>query len=802
VKVDLQSVLTLIGVQSNCAPTMVACPICGASGKCFIKHAGHVTCQACWSSGDIVMFYAAKASKTLPDAVRELQSRSLLDLQGEKLEAYVSNCQLQITLFTFLREKGFSVRQGIGGGASAVLDNFGVRYTDRAYKLCCPHIVPFSAMDMDTYGIPVIDASAPTLKWLGKYAGWAMPAWHGPWIGGLWVITVKGVEYLPIRSDSRSYASGTAIINSYTEQVTVLDSPLEAFRLMMLSAAYDNVVHPYIVPVGITDAVDLYRTQRVVFWSPDREPAWLARAMAIPDVYAVDHLPKQDSYRVGGNFPYKGSHALLQANLNSLKETPHKAFAQCLLRLPAEDARKALAGMKIEQGDRAKMLSSQAGARHSMLADLLRGSVSERSAIYDGHVITETAQGWICKGKLVSDAMFYMDEIHPLPDGDATIQGTVVHAGIAYPFQDSLGNMRKKPGAWLLTFLVSTCGRMPTIAKAWESKLFDISQAFKQPVPIKLQPGNAWVDGALHLPNFSIDKHGIYKAANVVSGPRLPMPDGKVDMLWATNETACKLWLGMAGNLIRTHLGKLGHGMIVVNQGALVSRIAQVLGTDVVRNPTNQQLSAMRIGALPTCIECDEAALTRLCQWTEGHNVIVSLPTHLADLVQLQGTWQRIDVGIRPVDVDVLATVFTALPTLLGVGVVANEAMFYRKLVAPILAEIKRPGTGGVRSGFTQAAAEFDVINTDHSFASKLMLYLTGQAAGGKLPTTPVGESVQVELADIGTLLGQGVVPMPPLRDMVQALIGAGFVVDSLGGMVQLAGSAWAFYQSTAKALA
>jgi hypothetical protein len=398
--------------------------------------------------------------------------------------------------------------------------------------------------------------------------------------------------------------------------------------------------------------------------------------------------------------------------------------------------------------------------------------------------------------------MFYMDEIHPLSAGDASIHGTVVHAGASYPFQDLLSNMRKKPGAWLLTFLVSTCGRMPMIAKAWEAKLFDVSQAFKQPVPIKMQPGNAWVDGVLHLPNFSIDKHGIYKAANVVSGPRLPMPDGKVDMSWAANETACRLWLAVAGNLVRTYASKPGHGIIVVNQGALVSRIAQVLGTDVIRNPTAQQLSTIRAGAIPACIECDEASITRLCQWTGGHNVIISLPEHLADLVHLHGTWQRIEVGIKPVDVDIITTVFTALPTLLGGVAAVDETMFYRKLVAPILAEIKRPGTGGVRSGFTHAAAEFDVINTGHSFASKLMLYLTGQAAAGKLPTTPVGEVVRVELADIGTLLGQGVVPMPPLKDMVQALIGAGFVVDSLGGRVQLAGSAWAFYQSTAKALA
>jgi len=747
------------------------------------------------------MFYAAAKRVTLSEAVRELQKRSLLDLQGEKLDTYVACCELQARLCAFLRDKSAQVRQGVGGGANAVLDLYGLRFADRIQKGVAPHAIPFSAIDLDTYLLPVPDSAKETLQWLAKYSAWAMPARYGPWIGGMWVISVRGARYLPFIQDSRSYASGVGAIDSHTASVTVLDDPIEAFRLMMLSVAYDNKVHPYIVPVGITDAVETYRTQQVVFWSPRGQTHWLARAMCTPDVSAVDCLPKQALYTPGENFPFKGNHAQLQLNLHKLKETPHRALGQHLLRLAPDDARTALGGLKIDQSDRAKILNSESGPRKTLLSDLLRGAVSERSAVYNDQVITETARGWVCKGKLISDTMFYMDEIHPQPGtGDATLNGTVVSGGSAYQFEDQLSSIHKRTSAWLLEFMLHKTGCIPTVCKGWESKLFDISQAFKQPTPIKKQLGSRWEDGVLHLPNFSVDKNGIYKAANTVSGPRLPMPDSGLDMSWATNDTTCRIWLALAANIVRAYHLKACHGILLVDQTPLIARIAQSLGVDVIRNPTQAQLSAFRLNAIPAFIECDLDTLPSLFKCTDGHNVVVSVPQAVAELAQLQGSWQRIETGLRPVDVSAMPSIFAMIPELVRLPYV-DDATFYRKLAEPLTAILRRPGVGGSRTGFIQAAAELDVLATGHSFASKFMLYLTAQAMAGNLPIAPTGEGIDVTVQAIGHLVAQGTVPMPPLRDIVQALVQAGFVLRVAGGILCISSPAWSFYQSTAKAL-
>lgn len=763
-------------------------------------------CSNCWYVGDLIGVYAQARELGLLEAVLELQSLSLLDLEGQSPTVYVANAEQQGNVRRMLVDKRNQAASGLSGASLAILDHYNCRFPDTVTRELVPHAVPFHRDDLDSYGISTPKIAKQALKWLGKYLAWAIPCWQDADVVGLWLITARGFMFLPLVNAS-TYALGLASRATPDKtRVVALESPVEALRYTLWSI-HNSAAMTFVVPHGINDGFAKLQI-RPVFWSTENNTGWLVRALRTSDAQSVDTFHGMQSVVPGKLYPCKGDYRTFSEAFEAAIGPAHRVLAQQLLALPVSEARSRLVGVSLDSTDHARLLANATGDASTRLQSILQVAVQQRKVLLDSHVIVETPNGWMWNNKIVSSAMFYMDEIRPIgATGDASVNGTIVYAGNSYAYRELLSVIKKNPGAWIERFLVAKAGRIPQILPNWSSRLLDISQRFKEPTPIMSSSKANWSDGVLTMPLFQVDRNGVYPYVSSVEGPNIPYPSPMTSLDAEQNRTIAfwRLWLAISGNLIRTARGRRGLGIMLVDSERLMPRIAEALGSPIIINPTVDQMLHGREAVLPMMTAWSADQLQRAFEQRSEQNIVVNVDFKTAMLARTYNDWLVIDSpdGIlgSTLKVACLPALFACLPALLRAELDVDSREFYRSMAKIIAAETGFQKRDNSRTVMDLAAGELEYGRDNHGLHVRLMLYLSTAHDAGWLTATESPEGVTIRLDDLQKVMsGAGIKP-PPLGTVCDALASGRFATRRTPQELTISTQVWGFYCSSSKVL-
>ncbi len=801
-QVIVKEVAGLMGIDaSRSMPHVTNCPLC-SSKELEIRHPWHVVCRNCYFIGDMVTLYAAYKKEELPSSVAYLKSRALLDL-GKDEEKYLKNVKNQMTWRKFIKEKAEMLKDP-PASFTGVLGKYNCRFSLVTPQAVAPHIIPLFRKDIEDLPLEMSLDGEEILRWWNNYIAVAIPCYDGIDLLGFWLITQRGAKYLQVVSRDAP-ANGFGLLPSIRDDVNfIVPDPLLALRLTMWSASSSGAPVGFIAPFGLRDTAETYKTRGTVFWDYEDNTDWLIRATGTPAAHVLMNNQLPQSFESLINFPCGGSFHQFINHVKINAKPAHQALALHLLKIPRSQAKADLIGLTMESAEKAKCIAYVTGEDAKQLSLLLNSQVSTQTIDWSGSTVSETPNGWVCKGKVISSAMFYLDTVRPIPGsgGNAVINGQIVYGGKSYEFEEQYNVLRANTAKWLESFIVMKCGHLIYIDKAWRNRLLDVSQKFKQPAAIMEGQRYGWDGELLRLPYFIVDSKDVYASYDVIDGPKilLPVPLSDAERDNFNNDAFCRMFMAVLGNMVLTYGDKPGHGFLMVNEGHILSRYSQVFGMEPLHNPSETKIGITQTEPLFTPITYSTEYLKSVVNRQVIPNVLLNVDAKTARLAELFSDWSILNIGSN-IDFSAMRGVFFALQKVLVKPLPKTSTTFYRDLARTVQADYC-----GTNNSLLTAATDLDGIAQEksHSLSSRLLSYIVKAAYDGQLPYKEISEEsvegVRVNIKDFYTLIGETVVIIPPKSDITGAFIKDKFLVSSDTENAWTFGrSAWDFYSSINK---
>lgn len=773
-------------------PVTVDCPLCSGVSKLELRTPDHVQCRSCHFSGDLVSLYAKKTGVEIADAVGTLQQLGALDLRGAESGPYVDDAKRQDAIKGLIAKRlAWIAKEGFGFAIPSILDRLNCRQYIHGLPALLPHVIPLRREDLIG---PVFASSEAVPKeckqtwvWWSNYSALTVPVYHGTDIIGLHVMTSKETRYLPFVGGSKRIHVGAAfgLLPSYLDPaVLVVDDVHVALRYMLWSLADHGRVVPFVAPQGIRDTVEFYQGGRTVFWSPRGDPKHYLRAIETPRAQTLDHT-YAGKFDVDRDLPFRGSFGQLIAAAQE-SVPAHQAAAVQLCRMPEPEARTVLATVRLDAADRAKVLAYVGGddARH--VASLFENAVHDETITWGGDIITDTQDGWISRGRVISSAKFYIEKIRPQGNsGEAIAEGVILYRTptgnrVSFKFVEQITAMRKDTGEWLQRRVISITGFTPFVDPPWSKKLIEIAQQFHAPVPILGTQYYGWNEDVLRMPNFTVDANGLQGAQALVEGPMLLLPAPLSDAEWDafTSETFCRVFLAFLGNVIRTKQGRPGFAMLLANEPHVVFRLADAFAAQVVTNPRRDVLEEATLQPLPVFVEFSHKAANDFFLYHQNPaNVVVNTDSKTALFAAFRSTWLKLDIQ-GAINYGALRAIFLALPEIMRAPAIQlDRDDFYRRIVH-LLGFIQMFQVH--RTELLAAAAHLDTkaMYSSSTLARRVMETIVSAHRAGELEIHRTENYVRVSTLAFMAAVSSPMLPPPDIKAITLALVAARFITS------------------------
>jgi hypothetical protein len=742
----------------------------------------------------MIQLVSAKLKEPIETTIAMLRSRSLIDMHDAQQSYYMTQYNIQKVVKSLILEKAELVKKGVPGSVLAIMDKLRARFNERTFASLAPHAIVLSRHDFpDDFPFPKF--AKPILSWWGNYTAIAIAAWCNSDVQGLWLITNKGANYLPLQ-DEQTVGNGFGKVASVAhDRCFIVDDIGHALRLTLWSIVQNNKPYPFIVPFGAKDNCETYKAKEVIFWSPSDDIQWLARSVLTP---AAKSFKSSfiSNYNKEVDFPCKGNFKAFQDLVNQEASISYGTLARHILSLPADKAKSDLALIKLEPADKAKILSYVSGDDSKVLSNLLNDNSAAQTIAWNGATITETPDGWVCKGRVISSVMFYIDEVHPIKEtGDATLVGTVIHNKKSYPFRELLSNIKRNPGQWLERFIIAKSGLIPFVDKPWTHKLLEVSQQFKIPTPVLVSKQYGWNDKVLRMPMFSVDRNGIYPAHDNMDGPKIayPAPLSTREYEAFRKDGFGRAALAFLGNLLRLKANKTPYGLLLTNEPHVIGRLANCFGTNILTSINTDLLELYKYAPLPAFLALPDDKVKEALQGAP--HICTSVDTITAELAYLHGNWLHLRITDN-IDFDALRAIFLLLPSLLKTTLDVQSRTFFRDLAKAVQAA----DTNIAATGLNSAALDLDLELAKHgnSMATRIMELVSRLDKAGLVH---IGESdlgITIPKQAVQAAVAGAALNLPPLGTVEDSLVSAGFLTAKDGEIWTVSRQVWGFYGATA----
>lgn len=750
--IDSEGVFKLVGLSvGKVTPVAVHCPLCGGRNKLEVRSIQTIRCMGCGFFGDALDLFVSARNETFDAAVGELTAKGYLVTTDTELAQAKARQEPRAAWREFLRARVSAVRRDPPPFMLGILDTYQVKYHPDLIARLYPHILPAVATDFLWLNLP--KEAKDAVKFWGKRGAIVIPTFNNVDVIGLQVITVNGSTFLPVVEDIRPSAGFANAVSFQHETVALVEDPIFALRknITALTSSADPV--KLVCPVGAVDTTEFYRPNRITYWAPENPLTWTVRALQTSGARVC--LAKSDF-----DFSKLTRHFIHDS------QPPHATLARLLLEVPEDEAKAALSGITLEPVDKAKCLAQLSGDDAKYVESLLSKHVDTQTVSWNGAVVTETAEGWLCRGKLIASATLRLNDVEPVDD-DAVVTGVVMFKRKAYPFRAKLSAMRKNTGAWLTNFIVKELGQIPYIDNAWSSKLLEIAQQFKPPTAILGHERYGWKDGTLRVSDIVVSADGLQRTAKLPHGPQAPMPlhIDEVDQGAFKSDGFCKLWLILLGNAYRSCHGKAPFGISLANEPYVPQRIGEAFGL-----PTAavEQVAEYAMLPLPMLHDWNDRTARSLFVGSTKPNTILSADRHTQLLLSIRPDWITLRVG-DSVDYVQLTSIFTALPTILSGTMTVGSNMFYRDMAE----QLGRTFPERLVKRLERIAGDLDTYHvfSDSNQGSKIMLMLLkGVQQGSIVPSAATAAEVVIAIAQIRQFMASPFVPAPAIDDIVAPL--------------------------------
>lgn len=700
---------------------------------------------------------------------------SHLQLSSQEEERYTREGEEKKKLREFFTSKSRALRNGLFPSFRSVLQHVGVAFSLETILKMGVGIGWLSREEL----LEEVDIDRKLckdiLKQWGNYTAIGIPAWNGPDIVGVYIISYPVTGYIPIVPGVDGV--GFAPLASSTAPVVVMDNVDAALR-MNLWAANENHDTAFVVYTGGSGAVEQYAGNRTVFWSVDDSFEWTVRAMKFPSATVLRGKSLGD-VDITRNYYTDFSFGHVVTHLTKALTSHQEAAKQLSAFTSGANARAAIDGVGISPKDKAQILSYTLPQDYERVREYLEDGAQSLIVSWNGKEVRETPEGWVAGGKLISSAILRLQEIRVKEGADAEVIGCVVYKGRSYPFKTDLDRLRKSPGEWLARFVISEVGSVPYIEPGWKAKLLELAQQFHEPLPILRANTCGWEKDELKLPFFSVTKHGLEAKHTHGDGPHIPFPAPFSPAEWNAFSSFgfCQLFLGLLVNLLRTREGLPPYRLYLVSESHVLPRVATFLGEKMLTAVTAEDVERTRSAPLPLVI-APTATSAEVLFSCEG-NVITSVDQRVGTLLTACPGWVKVRVQ-QVIEYGALRGIFTVLPELLRLEVKShNEDDIYRTVGKYVLSIFKNelPAQNKIQA----AAFDLDVYSRASAATRStnvLRLIFAGISAGQIRPDYRL-ECVRVPIQEFTKYARHPAIRLPDTKAITAGFMESKFLIEN-----------------------
>ena len=253
------------------------------------------------------------------------------------------------------------------------------------------------------------------------------------------------------------------------------------------------------------------RSREIVFWAPKLNADLFKQARYANNAFVAT----RPNYELYGD--EKRLQALIGFQVDTWRQDVkasakpwRKALVDWLLDLPEDEALEAVEYLDLTATEAEELLEGLEGHQEAKLIELFGVSKQSQAVTVDGRTIMQAEGKWVemhrMGPKLVLDGTIYLDRVqHSMSGGDETVVGFITREGTVIPFHDKLSEVQENTTGWLTRILMAEGQPIPQIAPVWSRRLFQVAQAFHNPVTVQCVDRVGYIESiGTVFPNFVI----------------------------------------------------------------------------------------------------------------------------------------------------------------------------------------------------------------------------------------------------------------------------------------------------------
>jgi hypothetical protein len=734
----------------------------------------------------VVELYARKSGQELPAAVAELQIDARLEMTQAGQSTYQMERDYNQRCLKVWREGQKRLEGGMSLPAKAILTELRCMSLAIHGNLLARNHSILGAADLEELFLDKEERKRLRAD-LGNYHAFAIPVWEQSRLVGLYLVNPKkipqGYMFVKLQRYTAALAYGHAL-RIGQDQVVMVNDPRVALRFMVRQTVDNqNSMTVFAIPVGHEEPIHQLANQRVMFLpvSSNNQPIhhWLKRALRYDGAHTVQEWDLKFSLLT--DYREKDTSKSLIRHLTNLAVPAYQAIGTYLLRAGAEGSRRA-ADLSLTVTEQNQVKSHFTGQDAAELTRYFGNSSTSRSIEFDGDRIDESKSGWTQDGKLVSNAVIRIDEIHnDTKSGHSIMRGIVSFDDKVVPFQEDKAKIRGAATVKWLEQLLTRHGGWFRYGPKWGARLLDIGREFSKD-SIKTYSSDhpfGWEGDVLRFQRFMVDSDSVSHAVSRVAGPDIPYPENLSPAEWEAflDPGFCMMVLALLGNLVRTHAGQQPFCIAVQSANHVVERTAEAFAMSASVDPSVERVQNEAMWPLPVMGRWSDEKLVELMRHPGPKHVMLSLDRRSFELLAVNPEWLRLPVE-SVCDFQALRWVFRALPILIATADLIKPDCFFTsiaEIVGPVVS-LSRP-----QHLLLSCAAQLDSnwILSEHTIGTKTLGLLRRLADENILPIRQTQDGIRIEHADVRAAFASPVLAPADIGRLTKQLAQAGMLVGS-----------------------
>jgi hypothetical protein len=776
---NLAAALSSVGIpEVRVLPTTVHCPLCNIP-TLEVSGQSRIVCRSCWFIGDAIQLVGKVRKISVDKALDDLKESGIVTFENAEKGAYLAKLAEQEPFLQYHQDGQRWFRE-MPSSLRVALQHYGGQITDLEAKRLLPHV---TLIRPDVLKDLLPPTSKKALQLVGNYTGIGLAVWTDARLTGYWVCTVNTQVYVPLSTDAG--IGGALTVGAHTPTAIITDDPATAMSLLIRSVKSQTAPMGVVVPIG--EVVRWTPARERIYWSSSNKLRWLRLAMR--DLGAKAVLHKDVSYE--WDKVHYGTVARFLSHLSDQAAPPSEAIGRLLLSLPVQNARGMLSEAPLNVPEQAEVISRFSQAEQDDLRTIFDAHASERAIEWRGKLIVENQNGWSSGSYIVSDAIMRLEQIRvPERHEDAVVSGTVTYQRHTFRFEEKLHKLRKSAGTWLHGFILRNAGASCIIGSGWGSQLFDIAQMFHKPV--SSMPGDkaGWEAGSLRLPCFEVSAQGIVPMSQNIAGPMIPVPaqPSAAELGCLHNVASCQLYLALLGNLLAPVQMQPYMKIGVTGASVVLSKLEYVLKRKIYSDETAERLIELGQHPIPVLATPTPHILGGVVDGRPS-NIVATIDRHTLALLKTRKDW--LTLQLSDAQVAGFESLFFVISAAIAVPV--NKATRYRDLAKVSAQTLSRFGLQNAR--FDAAARELD-NQANMGLADQVLHLIRYGVANEVIKPDSQEAGVVIKHSQFRSATASGIVRMPHIGDMTEALGAARYTMPGGRGEWVISPEVWSLYSS------